>query len=86
MNGYEKDDIEEAAAGLIRAATRAIPFLMWAAGMGLMLNFILSSPFEVSCKTVEAHKAPRRDTLLEVPMMKPTDEPAAEPTKHEPRE
>lgn len=86
MNGYnnERDEVSEAAAGLMRAMARGMPYIMWGAGVGLMLNFVLSSPFEVSCKTVEVRRAPK--AVIEAPVTELKGEVIAAPMKSQAEE
>jgi hypothetical protein len=83
MNGYdnERDEVSEAAVGIMRAVARGLPYIMWGIGIGILLNFVLSSPFEVSCRTVKVRREPRKEYLLATPVESPKAKSIVEPVK-----
>lgn len=87
MNGYdnERDELSEAAAGVMRAVARGLPYIMWGLGVGIAVNFVLSSPFVVTCKT-EVRREPRKEYLLAAPAAVPNAKPITEPMKQESEE
>ena len=66
MNGYdnERDEVSEAAVGIMRAVARGLPYIMWGIGIGIAVNFAMSSPFVVTCKTEVRRREPRREYLF----------------------
>jgi len=56
MKDYEESELSQAVADFMRVAAKLLPLLVWAAGIGIVINLVLSSPFEVSCQTRESRR------------------------------